>query len=183
MPGIARFRVCVEKGGLIMSVLESIIEWAEKDLPAWQSDAVRRLLTQDILTEDDKNELFVMLKASHVLVDFKNKHVDPKPLKKGDVSGAPKVAEKISLKSMKIISSVNAIPDGSNLPFGHEGLTVIYGENATGKSGYARVLKRACSARDTQERIIPNIFEKKMFAPAKATFKISTDGKSDRQFE
>ncbi len=166
-----------------MSVLESIIEWAEKDLPAWQSDAVRRLLTQDILTEDDKNELFVMLKASHGLVDFKNKRVDPKPLKKGDISGAPKVAEKITLKSMKIISSVNAIPDGSNLPFGHEGLTVIYGENATGKSGYARVLKRACSARDTQERIIPNIFEKKIFAPAKATFKISTDGKSDRQFE
>lgn len=166
-----------------MSVLESIIAWAENDLPDWQSDAVRRILTQDILTEDDKKELFGMLKASHGLVDPKAPRVDPQPLNKGDVSGAPRVAEKITLKAMKIISNVNAIPDGSNLSFGREGLTIIYGENATGKSGYARVLKRACSARDTQERIIPNIFEKKISANAKATFKISTNGKSEQQFE
>ena len=150
-----------------MSVLESIITWAEQDLPAWQSDAVRQLLTQDILTEDDKAELFGMLKASHGLVDPKKPSAKPQPLKRGDVSGAPQAAEKITLKAMKELSSVNAIPDGSNLPFAHEGLTVIYGENATGKSGYARVLKRACSARDTKERILPNVYAGKTSAPAK----------------
>lgn len=166
-----------------MSVLESIITWAERDLPAWQSDTVRRLLTQDKLTAEDKAELLGMLKTNHGLVDPQIPASDPHSLKKGDISGAPQVTEKITLKAMKGLSNVNAIPDGSNLSFGHEGLTVIYGENATGKSGYARVLKRACSARDTQERILPNIYEKKTFAPARATFKISRNGKSDEELE
>ena len=164
-----------------MSVLESIINWAERDLPAWQSDAVRRLLTQDVLTEDDKTELFGMLKTTHGLAGPKIPVIDAQPLKKGDVSGAPQVAEKITLKAMKGLSNVNAIPDGSSLSFGHEGLTVIYGENATGKSGYARVLKRACSARDTKERILPNVYADKTYAPAKAILKISLSGKPDKE--
>ena len=150
-------------------------------MPAWQSDAVRRLLTQDVLTEDDKTELFGMLKTSYGLVDSKIPALEPQPLKKGSVSGAPQVAEKIILKSIKDLSNVNAIPNGSNLSFGHEGLTVIYGENATGKSGYARVLKRACNARDTKERILPNVYSDKMDEPAKANFKISISGEPDKE--
>jgi len=130
---------------------------------------------------DDKNELFGMLKTNYGLVDPKIPVVVPKPLKRGDVSGAPQVAEKIILKSIKDLSNVNAIPNGSNLSFGHEGLTVIYGENATGKSGYARVLKRACSARDTKERILPNVFSDKMDEPAEANFKISISGEPDKE--
>jgi len=38
-----------------MTTLETIIHWAESDLPAWQSDAVRRLLSQGALSDDDKN--------------------------------------------------------------------------------------------------------------------------------
>jgi hypothetical protein len=83
-----------------MSVLESIITWAEQDLPAWQRDAVRRLLVQDSLTEDDKAELFGMLKASHGLADPQKLTAQPQPLKKGDISGAPQVSEKVTLKAI-----------------------------------------------------------------------------------
>ena len=41
-----------------MTVLNAVIEWAQ-GLPKWQSDAVRRLLTQEELTEKDKSELAV----------------------------------------------------------------------------------------------------------------------------
>lgn len=156
-----------------MSVLDSIITWAEQDLPDWQSDAVKRLLTQDSLTGNDKDELLAMLKSSHGLVDAKKLAPKPQPLKKGDISGAPRVAAKITLEAIKDLYNVNRIPDGSSLPFGHKGLTVIYGENAAGKSGYARVLKRACRARDTKEQILPNVFGKSIYDRAKATFKIS----------
>jgi len=164
-----------------VSVLESVVTWAERDLPPWQSDAVRRLLTQHVLTEDDKTELFAMLKTRCGLVDSTTPPLHPQRLKKGDVSGVPQVPKKIILKSIKDLSNVNAIPNGSNLSFGHEGLTVIYGENATGKSGYARVLKRACSARDTKERILPNVYSDKMDEPAKANFKISISGEPDKE--
>ncbi len=38
-------------------------------------------------------------------------------------------------------------------------MTVIYGGNGSGKSGYARVMKRACRARDQSEPIHPNAYD------------------------
>ena len=39
------------------SALQLIVEWAENELVAWKSDAVRRMLTQDELDESDKKRL------------------------------------------------------------------------------------------------------------------------------
>jgi len=163
-----------------MSALDSIIKWAEEDLLDWQRDAVRRLLTQEELTSEDKEEILRMIKESHDIKDPEHPAPKPKPLKKGDVSGAPQITTKITLKALKELQNVNAIPDGSSLPFAHKGLTVIYGENASGKSGYARVLKKACNARDTKEKLLPNVYRKKSAGPAQACIKFSIkDGPDD----
>jgi len=164
-----------------MSMLKSIVEWAENDLLPWQSDAVRRLLTQEKLTEADKTEIFTMLKERHGIIDPKHPAPKPQPIRKGHISGVPQVDSSVILKQIRIESNVNAIRDGSKLPLGHEGLTVIYGENASGKSGYARVLKRACSARDTKECILPNAFEPPIAGPAKACFKVAINGGADKE--
>ena len=166
-----------------MTALDSIISWAESDLPEWQSDAVRRLLVQDALTDDDRQDLLLMLKAICGLLPDGTTPPKPQPLQKGMVSGAPKSKANVVLKAVKGLRSINKIPDGSALPFGHQGLTAIYGENGSGKSGYARVLKRACRARDTQERILPNIFGTKAAPPAKATFKLSVNAGPDQGIE
>ncbi len=158
-----------------MAALESIIAWAESGLPEWQSDAVRRLLVQDALTEDDRKDLLLMLKALHGLLPDGTTSPKPQPLHKGMVSGASKSKVNVILKAVKGLRSINKIPDGSVLQFGHKGITTIYGENGSGKSGYARVLKRACRARDTKERILPNVYSSDAVPPAKATFKLSVN--------
>lgn len=162
-----------------MSALEQIIKWAQNDLTDWQSDAVRRLLTQDKLTDSDKAEILAMLKEEHSLADPQKRAPKAQPVKRGQISGVPQTSRKVILKAIKDLHNVNAIPDGSDLPFGHKGLTVIYGETGTGKSGYARVLKRACIARDTKEKILPNAFGQSNPGPAKAIFKISIDDDQD----
>lgn len=162
-----------------MSALDSIVKWAEEDLHDWQSDAVRRLLLQDGLSEGDKDELLRMIKERHGIKDDAHPAPKPKVLKKGDISGSPQTTEKVILKDLHDLKNVNAIPDGSGLPFGHSGLTVIYGENGSGKSGYARVLKKACHARDTKEKLLPNVFEKKTEGSAQACIKYSIKGKDD----
>ncbi len=162
-----------------MSALDSIITWAEEDLLEWQSDAVRRLLLQEELSEGDKDELLRMIKERHDIKDDAHPAPKPKPLKKGDVSGSPQTTEKVILKDLHDLKNVNAIPDGSGLTFGHSGLTVIYGENGSGKSGYARVLKKACNARDTKEKLLPNVYGKKGTGPAEACIKYSKEGKDD----
>ena len=166
-----------------MTTLETIIHWAESDLPAWQSDAVRRLLSQDALSDDDKNDTLLMLKAGAGLNDAKTPVPIPTPVSAGVVPGAPKARTAVTLKAIETLKSVNAIPDGASLCFGHKGLTVVYGENGAGKSGYARVLKRACRARDTNERLLPNIFGSVAAGPAEASFKISVDGAPDQSIQ
>lgn len=100
-------------------------------------------------------------------------------MRKGDVVGCHESSLKVTLKAIKEIENVNAIKNGSKLEFGHEGLTVIYGENGAGKSGYARVLKKACNARDSKEKILPDIYSKRIIGDAKAIFKISKNNEPD----
>lgn len=139
-----------------MSMLDDIIAWCQS-IPEWQADAVRRMLAQDELTSADKDELYLMLKADFGLLTSGQsalRAVRPQP---GIVSGAPASQSPLALHAIENVRNVNAIPDGSSLHFGVTGLTVVYGQNGSGKSGYARVLKRACKARDTEERILPNV--------------------------
>lgn len=165
--------------GVTMSALDMIIQWAQEDLYVWQGDAVRRLLIQGSLSAEDENEIFTMLKEKKGIINPETLAKKPQPIKEGDISGAPSQKVKITLKSINNLRNVNAIPDGSNLPFGHHGLSVIYGENATGKSGYARVLKKACKARDIKERLLPNVFEPIRTGSAEASFKVSINDGAD----
>ena len=56
-------------------------------------------------------------------------------------------------------------------------MTVIYGDNGSGKSGYSRVLKRACRARDQSELILPNAnLPVDKAAIPQACFEVSVDG-------
>ncbi|TET07224.1 MAG: hypothetical protein E3J83_05310 [Candidatus Atribacteria bacterium] len=157
-----------------MSALEKIIEWAST-LPAWESDAIRRMLTQSDFTDKDTQDIIDFLKKDHGLIKNGKDISTPKRIESGNISGVPQTGINISLKSIKCISGVNAIPDNSILPLSSNGLNVIYGDNATGKSGYVRVLKKACRARDTEEDILNNVFsenDKKVMA----AFKINLDG-------
>ena len=62
------------------------------------------------------------------------------------------------------------------MSFRAKGLTVIYGDNGSGKSGYSRVLKRACRARDQSEPILPNAnFPTAQAGPAEAVFELSVN--------
>ncbi len=161
-----------------MPILDAVIQWANSDLEDWQAVAVRRILSQDNLTERDISELLLMLKSKHGLTQVTDAVPTPVTLKDTGVSGAARKAEPIVLEALENLSNVNAIPDGSSLSFGTPGLTLIYGHNGSGKSGYARVLKKACKARDTGEAIHPNVFQSPPSTrPASATFSIST-GKS-----
>jgi hypothetical protein len=163
-----------------MGMIEDIIDWAQT-LALWQADAMRRLLSQDDLTRSDKNELYRILKSEYGLLAAGERSPQPVRPQRGVVSGVPSTQTKLTLHAIEAIRNVNAIPDGSALPFGVEGLTVIYGENATGKSGYARILKHACKARDTQERILSNVrVSQTIRAPASANIKVSVDDSEPR---
>lgn len=80
----------------------------------------------------------------------------PNPLTADQIPAPVKVSTHVKLRAMKNLQHVNAIAEKQHLPFSPIGMTVIYGDNGSGKSGYSRVLKRACRARDQAEAIHPN---------------------------
>ncbi|MBU6142168.1 AAA family ATPase [Patescibacteria group bacterium] len=138
-----------------MTMLEEIVEWS-KSLPAWQSDALRRLFLRGKLTEADEAEILAMAKTHH---GISQKTVPPAPvvLQTSHLPTTSSAAKPTILLSMKDVKNVNALATGQEISFGPTGLSIVYGGNGTGKSGYARVLKRACRARDGGEPILANV--------------------------
>ena len=86
-------------------------------------------------------------------------------------------AKLVIIQAIRDLKHVNRIAPGQKLEFAPNGITVIYGGNASGKSGYSRVLKRACRARDLSETIHTNAFDPKAAANIpEATFDIEVEG-------
>jgi energy-coupling factor transporter ATP-binding protein EcfA2 len=159
-----------------MGVLSKIAKWA-KGLPDWQSDAVRRILVKGDLTESDRKELLAILKKTKGIEDPNNPAPSPMTLQASDIPGASDSKSVVILKSMHGVKNVNALAPNQILRFAPKGVTVVYGCNASGKSGYSRVLKKACRARGQVEDILPDVFATyNPNAVAEAFFDISVDG-------
>ena len=157
-----------------MSLLQEILNWSQ-NLPDWQSDAVARLLAKQTLTIEDQEDLYSLLKLAHGIPDAKGRK--PKRLTADQIPAQVKSSTHVELLAIKNMRFVNAIAENQHLPFGSSGLTVIYGDNGSGKSGYSRVFKRACRARDQIEAIYPNAaLPKEEIGKAVAVFEINIDG-------
>jgi len=159
-----------------MGVLSTIAKWAE-GLPDWQNDAVRRILVKGDLTDSDQTELLTMLKKTRGIEDPGNPAPAPMTLQASDLPSPSDSKRVVILRSIHGVRNVNALAPDQTLKFAHKGVTVVYGYNASGKSGYSRVLKKACRARGQDKDILPDVFAP--YTPdavAEALFDISVDG-------
>lgn len=132
-----------------MSVLQEILTWSH-DRPMWQRDALRRLSVQGELDDADVRALTDICKSGHGLADAQ----EAAPLDKQHVPDRA-AGPSVSLGSIYHHRGVNALAEEQTLNFA-PGLTVVYGDNGAGKSGYIRILKSACHARGREE-ILGNV--------------------------
>ncbi|HKR33109.1 MAG TPA: hypothetical protein VJT08_21695 [Terriglobales bacterium] len=133
---------------------DDLIVWSERLLP-WQRDALRRVLVGR-LTESDIAELAAMAKAQHGLPTVGRP--DPVPATAAHIPMATSASPPVAITDIRDIMHVNALASGP-VTFAAEGLTVIYGDNASGKSGVARILKKAGRAREPGGPIRSSVFE------------------------
>lgn len=158
-----------------MSLLDDILQWSQDRLARWQQDCLRRLFQKQTLDPDDHDDLYAMLKSSHGLPDKKNRQ--PVPLAQTHLPTQTTAASPLVLVALRDLKSVNRIAAGQNLPFAPKGITIVYGHNASGKSGYARVLKRACRARDDRETVHPDASDPKAAREIpEAVFDVDSEG-------
>jgi hypothetical protein len=122
-----------------MSVYADIIGWSG-NLPLWQRDALRRLATQASLMSADIDALTIAC-----IAEANQRTATPAstPIANHHVPSSPGSGSAVTIAAISACTCLNAIPAGQNLTFGSVGLTIVYGDNGTGKSGFARVLRHA----------------------------------------
>lgn len=148
-----------------MAVIEQILVWASEQT-AWHQKAISLLLTKDALDETEIAELISLCKEED----------SPSPDEQREFSSeAPRreATGGVTLQMVSEVSNVNALAQGANISFG-EGLNIVYGDNASGKSGFCRILKNVCRARHAEE-LLPNVHTFSAETPS-ATMHYSVDG-------
>ena len=133
-----------------MDVLREILAWS-LGRPEWQRDALRRLVQKGELDDADIDALTEICKSAEgltseqAIVQLGREHLP----NGGENTG------RVNVDSIYHKRGVNALAEDQTLKFGN-GLTVVYGDNAAGKSGYVRIFKSACRARGTED-ILGNV--------------------------
>lgn len=154
------------------TVLEIILDWSS-DRPAWQRDALRRIVQAQKLTETDLTELVALCKRGRI--EKPSDPNKPRPLEASHLPANPGAGGSVSLTAVKDVSAVNNLAPGQTLSFAPSGITGVYGDNGAGKSGYARILKRVCRARHS-EVILANVYDQPAATTASATLCYNVGG-------
>jgi hypothetical protein len=153
-----------------MSVLKEILSWS-KSCPAWQRDALRRLVQNGTLSTNDFRELTLICQSQQGLLTPETPVPDIQPLSEEHLPPDVQSNQAVALATIEAVQHVNALACKQTLTFGSTGLTVVYGDSASGKSSYARILKCACRARSRPKRILPDVFSATPNDGASATIK------------
>lgn len=111
--------------------------------PQWLQIAATRLLQQSELTDKDVSELATMCQQE---ADGKLAKTTCSFPASAFSQGA---AGTLRLCSISDVEGVNALAPKKPLEFGKDNITIVYGNNGSGKSGYVRLLKHVCGARET----------------------------------
>ena len=151
-----------------MDVLKEILNWSVTR-PEWQRDALRRIVTSNELEESDIEELATICKSAHGLAE--------RPaivlLSQAHVPGRGAMFGVVKLNHLTHHAGVNALAQNQRIQLDAP-LTIVFGSNASGKSGYSRILKRACRARGSED-ILGNVFNSSPITRPTATINFSID--------
>jgi energy-coupling factor transporter ATP-binding protein EcfA2 len=131
-----------------MTIEEDICTWAATR-PAWQQEALRVLAQGGTFDDAAVQALADKLIEGH--------ETAVPPLTAEEISGVQSPGVAVLLSSIADPTNVNRLLDEQKLTFAPQGLTVVYGDNASGKSGYARIIKAVVGARH-REAIHPDVF-------------------------
>ena len=146
---------------------DDILKWVET-LPKWQQKLSYQILQEKSISEKILDEIYILFKMEMKLEDGE---MEADVIQFGTV-GVDK-RPNVIWKGVKNLHGVNKLKSDTELSVS-EGLTVIYGENGSGKSGYTRLLNNAFISRGDQE-ILPNIFADRV-EDVSANFSFCVDG-------
>lgn len=132
-----------------MTAYEDVIDWIATR-PWWQQHVLARIVSGEVIDEAEHEQIARSL--------LSEPPASPEDGWLGSLTTpAATKDEPVRLVSIKGVANVNQLAENQELTFAPEGLTVVYGNNGSGKSGYARILQSMVRARH-QADILPDVF-------------------------
>jgi len=153
---------------------DSILKWVN-DQPFWVRKAVLIYCETGII-----NEKNIGLLAELCISEAKKEKIENCDTENQNLIGR-KNCKGFSVKSISNVIGVNAIDTNRPLNFSPKGITVVYGNNGSGKSGYIRIFKMASGAK-YREEIKNNVYIDKKVHPS-CTIELEYDEGENIQVE
>jgi|SRR5665213_1228716 len=153
---------------------EGLIEWANKQ-PNWVRDALRRhtVFPGFHLSPEEKAQILGRVRAVGGFATTPTPECSPllaEHLRSNHAAGSRTV-----LCSLGPVKNLNRLAEKQQLRFAIDGLTVIYGDNGSGKSGYCRIAKKLCRSLAADD-LLGNVFEASVKPPAEVLVRYLTSG-------
>lgn len=133
------------------NIWQELEAWAQGFTP-WQKLALAHAVRHGALSGEQITDVYGVFLHNNGLGDDPGVEI-PDAITGRPASGA---LAPIRIKRIDNLTAVNALPDTAVLTF-CPSLTVVYGGNGAGKSGFARLLSNVCFSR-VQHRILPNVY-------------------------
>lgn len=135
---------------------EELLEWT-RNRPLWQQDALRRLALYGELKDDDLASLRLQIEKTTGLPA--ENAPGATPIAAEHLHHAAGNDPRTVLASLGPVQHVDRLSsDQPPLRFAVNGVTLIYGANGSGKSGYCRIAKQLCRSRGSAE-LRGNVYE------------------------
>lgn len=134
-----------------------IEEWLLSQ-PQWYSHALH-LSIRDLASEAEVKRLADKACAeAGINIDIAQRDSELKGFQEEDIALLGASKREVILTAVTAEKGINALAENSTLTFAADGLTVVYGENGSGKSGFCRLIRNTCTSRAGAEDILSNVF-------------------------
>ena len=140
-----------------MTAEKLFIDWLNKQ-EYWLKALYEQIIKYNTVTEDSLKKIIdCYVRKTHNDIVF---------------TAEEEILQKITLLRLYDVQGVNRLIPNQEIAFG-ENLTVVYGENGTGKTGYSRIIQQIGKYIGESKPIKPNVFESDVIPKAKIDYVIS----------
>lgn len=128
---------------------KNLIEWAADQLP-WTSDSLRRIaLAVDHFIEAD--DLEAICQSVRHAAGYSGTPAPLTPLDGTHLGNGSDDVRRTTLTQIGPVQNIDRLAEGQSLRMAPNGITLVYGENGSGKSGYTRIAKSLCRSLSIDE--------------------------------
>lgn len=136
------------------NVTKRLWDWADRE-GNWAKKLVQIVISSGFVQNEQRTQIFnTLLQENGLKEDFDVESIEVPTLYSDNVNN-----RKLTLTEISNIKGVNRLANEQVLKFSPN-LTVIYGNNGSGKSGYGRILKSVGFSYDNNSTVLSDVFEK-----------------------